>query len=454
MGERHKALALCDRLLAQNPQHLEVMGYRAALLRELNQTDAAVMAYQELAEAHAQQGDYLKALATAREFESIEPTASEQTTHRLAQRYHETQGIAETDVAQETPSLHLRSVDPTHTSLPSLGHAVPGSEDDLIQQLLDQLQADTENLDHAGWPEKIASFDRTQLMPSLPAPDDDGSTVREEPSTSEFPPPLPPLFNYLDAESIAAVWKRLQSLHIRPHQFLIQEGETGDSFYIIVDGTVRILRQMDGVQEEMGYLGPGQFFGEISLLTPLKRTATVETVSECHILQLHRSDLQKIIEHYPQIAHELRRFVYQRLIQNLVVTSFLFFPLSDIKRWELAQHFNMVDCVAHTMVCTEGQPVDGFYIIAGGCVEIYQTSPQGQKTYSEILGPGQFFGATALLYNIPSLMTVESQEAVTLLRLDANQFQVVMQNYPRVFDLLRTVAERRYQKMTAFRAEH
>lgn len=451
-GQRQKALVLCERLLTQHPLHLELMGYRAALLRELNQTDAAVLAYQALAEAHAEQGDYLKALAMAREFDDMEPDASERTTRRLAQQFHETQGAEAGGV--QTPAAPPRmNIDPTHTSLPSVGHSTPGSEEDLIQQLLEQLHADTESVEPElhGRPLVIGQgqdkeVDTTQLMPSLPPPEEDGATFYEDPATSELPPPLPPLFNYLDAESIAAVWRQMQALHLPAHQFLIQEGETGDSFYIIVDGTVRILRQIDGQLEEMGHLGPGQFFGEISLLTPLKRTATVETISECHILQLHRADLQRIIQQHPQIDDELRRFVYQRLIQNLVVTSFLFFPLSDIKRWELAQYFHMLNVPAYSPVCRQGQHADGFYIIAGGSLEMYQTASDGTKIYSEQLGSGQFFGATSLLYNIPSPMTIEPQEAVTLLRLDASQFHPVMQNYPRVFDLIKTVVERRYQK--------
>lgn len=463
LGERQQALRLCVKILKEHPSHIEALGYKAALLRELNQTEAAVAAYQELTEALAEEGQFLRALAAAREFESIEPTASELTTKRLAEQFHNEQGVVDDySSSDEVMLLDRYGKESTLTNGPPLVNQFRGdTNEEYLHELLLQLEQDTVVVEDEYVEDPFQQVERTQVMrPVPPKPvNEDFPTfdsqpplqtiVNESVSTTDtapelIPPPLPPLFNYLDAESIAAVWKLMEPLQFPGGYNLINEGEEGDSFFIIVDGTVRILQSVDDTQEEMGHLGPGQFFGEISLLTPLKRVATVQTVSSCQLLRLSRSDLQSIVVQYPQVHKELRRFIHHRLLQNLVITSLLFFPLSDIKRWELAQRFLMIELPPDHTIANEGQAMDGFYIVAGGAVDVYQLSPTMDFEWVEQLRPGQFFGELPLMYQIPSRYTYVTQEPVTLLKLDVEGFADVLIDYPKVHDLLQAVAKTRH----------
>ncbi len=460
LGERQDALRLCVKVLREHPTHIEALGYKAALLRELNQTEAAVAAYQELTEALAEEGQFLRALATAREFESIEPTVSELTTKRLAEQFHNEKGIVDhLSSSDEVMLLDRYGKESTLPHAPPLLEQLRGdTNEEYLHELLLQLEQDTVVMEDEEDP--FQEVERTQVMRPVPPrpPSEEFPTLDSQPhlqtivnesvSTTDTapeltPPPLPPLFNYLDAESIAAVWKLMEPLQFPGGYNLINEGEEGDSFYIIVDGTVRILQSVDDTQEEMGHLGPGQFFGEISLLTPLKRVATVQTVSTCQLLRLSRMDLQSIVVQYPKVHKELRRFIHHRLLQNLVITSLLFFPLSDVKRWELAQRFMMIELPSDHTIANEGQPMDGFYIVAGGAVDVYQLSPSMDFEWVEQLRPGQFFGELPLMYQVPSRYTYFTQEPVTLLKLDVEGFADILIDYPKVHDLLQAVAKTR-----------
>ena len=62
------------------------------------------------------------------------------------------------------------------------------------------------------------------------------------------------------------------------------QGEPGERFYLLEQGTARVIR--DGV--DVASLGPGDFFGEIALLRDIPRTATVEAVSDLDLLVLER----------------------------------------------------------------------------------------------------------------------------------------------------------------------
>jgi CRP-like cAMP-binding protein len=62
---------------------------------------------------------------------------------------------------------------------------------------------------------------------------------------------------------------------------VFRRGDTGDRFYVVVEGTVEILGR---------HFGPGECFGEIALLREVPRTATVTAVSDVLLLALDRDD--------------------------------------------------------------------------------------------------------------------------------------------------------------------
>ena len=73
---------------------------------------------------------------------------------------------------------------------------------------------------------------------------------------------------------------------------IVNEGEQGDTAYLIVSGQCRILKNINGEEKEVNLLQPGQVFGEIALLSSRPRTATVEAVGEVTAIVVTRDVLQ------------------------------------------------------------------------------------------------------------------------------------------------------------------
>src|ERR1044071_6156269 len=86
-----------------------------------------------------------------------------------------------------------------------------------------------------------------------------------------------PLFAELPDEAIEALATTLQPLHYPANTLLFREGETRDSFYVVLSGTIAIIKAMDTPDERLvGVRGTGEFIGEMSLLNPDGlRTASV-----------------------------------------------------------------------------------------------------------------------------------------------------------------------------------
>jgi CRP-like cAMP-binding protein len=92
-------------------------------------------------------------------------------------------------------------------------------------------------------------------------------------------------------------------------QVLTKQGERGREFFILVEGTVAVERSGRKVAD----LGPGDWFGEIAILTFKPRTATVTAVSSVRLLVLSDRAFRRVVEATPRIALKVLRSVAARL---------------------------------------------------------------------------------------------------------------------------------------------
>ncbi len=79
---------------------------------------------------------------------------------------------------------------------------------------------------------------------------------------------------------------------------LIRQGEVGDDLMVIVSGQVGVER--NGAR--MTALGPGDFFGEISLIDHGPRTATVTAESPSRLLVVNHRDFHALMDEFPEVA--------------------------------------------------------------------------------------------------------------------------------------------------------
>ncbi|MEG4346703.1 mechanosensitive ion channel [Microcoleus sp. A003_D6] len=93
-------------------------------------------------------------------------------------------------------------------------------------------------------------------------------------------------------------------------QVVCKENDPGDSFYIILSGTVEVLSQK--ADQYIATLHEGEFFGEISLLLGTPRTATVKTSEDAILFVVERHDLQKLLIEQPNLADQIARKLSER----------------------------------------------------------------------------------------------------------------------------------------------
>lgn len=126
-----------------------------------------------------------------------------------------------------------------------------------------------------------------------------------------------PLFADLDQEEFNDFTNRMQ-FHTHPAgTVIVKEGDPGASVYVVTRGAVKVYTTVDGKQVDLAQLQPSDFFGEIAFLTGKPRTATVETVEECDILEVPEDQLADLIRTKPRIREVMQKYYDQRVASTL-----------------------------------------------------------------------------------------------------------------------------------------
>jgi voltage-gated potassium channel len=118
-----------------------------------------------------------------------------------------------------------------------------------------------------------------------------------------------PFFHNIGASTIADVARLLRARHYPAGNVIVRRGEAGDCMYFVVAGEVEIQLAPQPIR-----LGPGEFFGEIALLTGGPRTATVVAVQRCTLLILDIVDFRQLIGRQPDLARIIHEEAERRLV--------------------------------------------------------------------------------------------------------------------------------------------
>ena len=117
------------------------------------------------------------------------------------------------------------------------------------------------------------------------------------------------LFTGVGPDHLSMLADRAVEVEFPPERVIARQGEIGTGFFVVVDGAVRVVR--DG--EELAVLGPGEFFGELSVLDGKPRVAQVVSIVETRCLALASWDFEAAMLANPPLALAILRGLAERL---------------------------------------------------------------------------------------------------------------------------------------------
>ena len=123
-----------------------------------------------------------------------------------------------------------------------------------------------------------------------------------------------PIFAELEEKDLLRVVKLGTSQKYKKGNIVVLEQESGAALFVIITGKVKVVRMdEDGREVILSMFGPGEFFGEMSLLDGLARSASVVATVKSELFMIHRRDFLELLNEFPTVTISLLAELAMRL---------------------------------------------------------------------------------------------------------------------------------------------
>ena len=126
-----------------------------------------------------------------------------------------------------------------------------------------------------------------------------------------------PFFSGLSREDLARIVGKLEEVRFSAGQVIVKQGEIGDALYMVQTGAVEVVLEQEGLRvESVAILGPLECFGEMSLFTGQKRSATVLALLDSAVLKLSKDTWEELLSQHPSLSLHFCKVLSQRLAET------------------------------------------------------------------------------------------------------------------------------------------
>lgn len=263
-----------------------------------------------------------------------------------------------------------------------------------------------------------------------------------------------PCFVGLPEAEVAPLVPLLTFRVFDPQQRIVIEGEEGAHLYWIVSGQVRVTtRDRAGRTVLLSILERGDFFGEGSLFSGQRRSATVEAITACTTLQVPRSEFEEHLRQAPLLRAALYKAHQSRQTVTALSRVPLFSGLSREERQTLASFLVPRIFPRHEVVIREGELDRSLYIITWGQAAAVQGYGTDREQALTIMEAGDFFGEMALLLSQPRSATVWTLTRLEVLELPEESFQRLLAENVGLCQAIEQIVAGRLQRVIEVRGD-
>jgi CRP-like cAMP-binding protein len=120
-----------------------------------------------------------------------------------------------------------------------------------------------------------------------------------------------PLFANLSRKELVQLARLTDDAEVSDGKVLCREGDLGREFFVLVEGSVEVATK----GRRVATLGAGDFVGEISLLEPTPRTATVTAKTPLRLFVLTPKDFRRMLDENPSVERKVLRALARRVLE-------------------------------------------------------------------------------------------------------------------------------------------
>jgi CRP-like cAMP-binding protein/Fe-S-cluster-containing hydrogenase component 2/thioredoxin reductase len=207
-----------------------------------------------------------------------------------------------------------------------------------------------------------------------------------------------------------------------PGEEIFKRNDYTNSFYSIVDGEVRVL--LDEGTGKSVTLRRGEFFGEMSLISGRRRSATVVAGNNCVLIETPRRSMNRLINSVEGVKREIDNVFVMRAIQSRFAPEASADQLADIVASAKLQRF-----AAGDVLFNEGDIGDCLHLVRVGSLTISRNIG-GKEVVLSYVAAGNYVGEMALLGEAKRSATARAAIASETIRLDGAAFVKLIARIP------------------------
>ena len=244
-----------------------------------------------------------------------------------------------------------------------------------------------------------------------------------------------PLFSALTALQLREVMLESTIRVPDADETIFAKDDYSNSFFTILEGHVQVRLQPTQDDKQPRLLLPkGAFFGELSLLSGRRRSATVVAGKSCVLIETPRRAMLKLIASDDSVRRQIDKASMKRTIRTSIAPE-----IEDADLEELVDNAVFKSFRAGDTIVREGDAPDGLYIVRRGSVTVSKMLG-GHEVVLSYLPAGHYFGEMALISDAKRNASVRAAVATETIMLKGATFKEVSQRNPTMRVKIQTAA--------------
>ena len=255
-----------------------------------------------------------------------------------------------------------------------------------------------------------------------------------------------PLLAAADEQQLRETFLAARVREYKDGETIIRQNDYTNDFLIIATGRVELWKrpEQSAVDVRITELTAGNFFGEMSLISGRRRTATAKAVGVTRMIEIPRKAILKLLASAPAA----KALVDQAFLLR-AFGGYLFPGIQEAQLGELVDKATVETLAKDAIVFKEGDDADAFYLIRNGMVKIAKKSGDKDVVLSYLVA-GNFFGEAALFSESARTATVSAIFPSDIIKLSKYDFDRFLAQRPELKEApLRKLEERRIAGLIA-----
>ncbi len=126
------------------------------------------------------------------------------------------------------------------------------------------------------------------------------------------------LFRYLDDTDLEFLLDKAIKKEFTSQSIIINQGDSANTMFVLIEGLLKVnIQHPDAKAIDVGIISPGEFFGEMSLFTGEKRTATVKALTDAVTIEITKDSVKELLTRRPELMNDIAETIAERQSVNL-----------------------------------------------------------------------------------------------------------------------------------------